>query len=45
MTAAMQNPGSQVSSSKPSPTDVRRMTVPDFQAFKKRGVRLTMLTA
>jgi 3-methyl-2-oxobutanoate hydroxymethyltransferase len=45
MAAVTQNPGSQVASSKPSPTDVRRMTVPEFQAFKKRGVRLTMLTA
>src|SRR5215472_12296179 len=44
MTAAAQQTGSQVSTSKPS-ADVRRMTVPDFQAFKKRGVRLTLLTA
>src|SRR5215831_998949 len=45
MAAATHNSGSQTSSTKPSPPDVRRMTVPDFQAFKKRGVRLTMLTA
>ena len=42
MTAATQQNNSP---SKSSQTDVRQMTVPDFQAFKKRGVRLTMLTA
>ena len=45
MTAATQQTGSQTSTSKPSPPEVRRMTVPDFLAVKKRGVRLTMLTA
>src|SRR5258708_29681482 len=33
------------SQSKPAQTDVRQVTVPDFQAAKKRGIRLTMLTA
>src|SRR5262245_8842257 len=42
MTTATQQPGSPAKS---SPTDVRQVTVPDFLAAKKRGVRLTMLTA
>jgi 3-methyl-2-oxobutanoate hydroxymethyltransferase len=42
MTAATQQNNA---SSKSSQTDVRQVTVPDFQAAKKRGARLTMLTA
>jgi 3-methyl-2-oxobutanoate hydroxymethyltransferase len=42
MNAATHQPGPQ---SKPSPPDVRQVTVPDFLAAKKRGMRLTMLTA
>jgi 3-methyl-2-oxobutanoate hydroxymethyltransferase len=42
MTAATQQNNSP---SKSSQTDVRQMTVPDFLGAKKRGVRLTMLTA
>jgi 3-methyl-2-oxobutanoate hydroxymethyltransferase len=42
MAAATQQSNPQ---SKSSQADVRQVTVPDFQAAKKRGVRLTMLTA
>jgi len=44
MSAVTQPPSTQLSSAS-SAADVRRMTVPDFLAAKKRGVRLTMLTA
>jgi 3-methyl-2-oxobutanoate hydroxymethyltransferase len=43
MSAATQPPNTRANGS--SANEVRRVTVPDFTAAKKRGVRLTMLTA
>jgi 3-methyl-2-oxobutanoate hydroxymethyltransferase len=45
MAAATQPSGSHANAPKSSSPEVRQVTVPDFLAAKKRGVRLTMLTA
>jgi len=45
MTPATQTPHKQFKSSCGTPVESRPMTVPDFQAAKARGLRLTMLTA
>lgn len=45
MATATKSPKASTGSSVTAPSDVRQVTVPDFQSAKTRGVRLTMLTA
>jgi 3-methyl-2-oxobutanoate hydroxymethyltransferase len=45
MSTATQSSGSQVNGPSTTTPEVRQVTVPDFLAAKKRGVRLTLLTA